>query len=382
MTTIKQTENASQLGKELPIIGILGDGQLSMMMVQAYQALGGRAFVFGGSDDGPASQVADQVFVGKPESVADFQGFFNAVDIVTLENEFLDSQILSRVSASCETPVRPDPDRFGLIEDKLAEKRFFRDLGVSVAEFFEVKEQQELLDEAGYLKLAKGGYDGIGTYRVNNKREAVSVFDTIKSAGVVLFEKAIDYKKELSLIAVRGVSDLVFYPMVETHQEDGTCRYVTYPSNIDESIEREAREQITRIMEKLNTQGVFAFEFFLTQNDQLILNESAPRPHNSGHITLDLADCSQFENHMRAVAGLEIKAPEMIKESMLMVNLLGTRDGAFDAKNVATKIQDPQSSLMLYRKQQSRVKRKMGHVNFWGNEQRKRADQLINSLDV
>ena len=377
MTTSKQ-----QVSQQIPTIGILGDGQLSMMMAQAYQALGGKVFVFAASDNGPASEVADQLFVGDTDSVSDLETFFNAVDIVTLENEFLDSRVLSRVAANCATPLRPNPDRFGLIEDKLAEKRFFQDLGVSVAEFFEVKQEQDLLDVPGYLKLAKGGYDGIGTYRVNNKEQAVEVFNTIKSAGTVLFEKAIDYQKELSLIAVRGLNNLLFYPMVETYQENGTCRYVSYPSNIDAAIEEEAKTQVERIMEKLDTQGVFAFEFFLTKDDQLILNESAPRPHNSGHITLDLADCSQFENHMRAVAGLDIKVPKMLKDSMLMVNLLGTQNGEFDAQSVMANAAGDEASVTLYRKHQSRIKRKMGHINLWGEATMERAKELVRSLEV
>ena len=136
------------------------------------------------------------------------------------------------------------------------------------------------------------------------------------------------------------------------------------------------------MLNKLDTQGLFAFEFFLTNDDQLILNESAPRPHNSGHITLDLANCSQFENHMRAVAGLPLRKPEIVKDSMTMVNLLATKSGAFDFEKIANSINDPDASATLYRKNQSRIKRKMGHVNLWGSNQQQRAENLIRNLDI
>jgi 5-(carboxyamino)imidazole ribonucleotide synthase len=368
--------------QNLPIVGILGDGQLSMMMVQAYQDIGGRAFVFAGSESGPASQVADKLFIGDPESFDDLQEFFEEVDVVTLENEFLDSNFLTLASSRYAKPVLPDPSRFGLIEDKLSEKQFFRETDISIADFIEVKTDRDLLDTPGYLKLAKGGYDGIGTYKVDSREQAVEVFNSIRSAGTVLFETAVDYKKELSLIAVAGSTHVVFYPMVETYQQDGTCSYVSYPAGISNSIEQEARSQVKRILQKLDTRGVFAFEFFLNQEDQLILNESAPRPHNSGHITLDLYNCSQFENHMRAVAGLPIIEPKLMHNSMLMVNLLGNQEGRFDTHSVLSKTRQNQTSVVLYRKANSRLKRKMGHINLWGEGQKQRAEEILLNLVI
>ncbi len=368
--------------QNLPVIGILGDGQLAMMMTEAYQALGGKVFVFGASKKGPASTVADKVVVGNENDAADLAAFFNLVDVVTLENEFNDSVVLSQACSQCDTPMLPDPNRFGLIEDKLSEKNFFRDLGINQAEFFEVKNESQLSDTVGYLKIAKGGYDGIGTYRVNNREEALTCYRKIKSSGTILFETAVDFKKELSLIAVSNSKEIVFYPIVETHQDQGTCRYVNYPAQVSEAIEEQARVKVGDVLRKLNTSGLFAFEFFLSRDDQLILNESAPRPHNSGHITLDLMDCSQFENHMRAVAGLELKAPQVLKESMTMINLLGTRDGEFDAQGLIKKIDDSSSSTKLYRKSHSRMRRKMGHVNIWGSNQQQRAEKLVRELTV
>lgn len=377
MTTPSITSN-----NNLPMVGILGDGQLAMMMAQAYQALGGKVAVFGESDSGPASQVADTLFVGNPNELADLEGFFNACDVVTLENEFNDSRILGLASAQCNTPVLPDPSKFGLIEDKLSEKQFFAEHGANLADFFEVKTESDLVDAQGYLKIAKGGYDGLGTYRVNNKDEALEIYQKIKASGKILFEHAIAFKKELSLIAVANTNEIVFYPMVETHQEHGTCRYVTFPAGISNEIEQQAQTQVASILKKLDTCGLFAFEFFLTQSDELIINESAPRPHNSGHITLDLNDCSQFENHMRSIAGLTLVKPKVLHDSMTMINLLGTKNADFNADKLLSDIDDPESSTTLYRKSQSRVKRKMGHINIWGANQEQRAEKLVQNLEV
>jgi 5-(carboxyamino)imidazole ribonucleotide synthase len=372
----------TQSDQKLPIIGILGDGQLAMMMAQAYQNLGGKVFVFSAAENAPANQCADQVFYGESTSFEAMKEFFEAVDIVTLENEFIDSQLLVTTSEQCSTPLYPDPKRFALIEDKLSEKRFFQDLGLNLAEFFEVKSEQDLLDEPGYLKLAKGGYDGIGTYRVNSKEEALEIYQKIKFSGVILFEKAIDFQKELSMIGVSNGQEVVLYPMVETHQEQGTCRYVSFPSGVSESVEREAKSQVEKILQELGTRGLFAFEYFLGNDNELILNESAPRPHNSGHITLDLNDCSQFENHMRAVAGLELIEPAVLQDSMMMVNLLGTQAGPFNAEKVCGDVNDPNSSVTLYNKTDSKIKRKMGHINLWGPNQEQRAAELVQRLEI
>jgi 5-(carboxyamino)imidazole ribonucleotide synthase len=174
----------------------------------------------------------------------------------------------------------------------------------------------------------------------------------------------------------------VFYPIVETYQEHGTCRYVRYPSAVDEKIEKTAQDYAARILDKLDTKGLFAFEFFITQDDRLILNESAPRPHNSGHITLDLVNCCQFENHMRAVAGFELIEPQIIFDSMTMVNLLATKNDKFDSSKLAGLIGDPNSSTTLYQKSHSRVKRKMGHVNLWGANQMQRAKRIIETSEI
>jgi len=148
----------------LPLIGILGDGQLSMMMAQAYQSIGGKVFVFGSNVDSPAGLVADHFVVGSSDSGDDLLDFFNQVDVVTLENEFLDSQLLIDVSNKAKSTLLPAPARFGLIEDKLSENQFFEKLGADVGDFFEVKSTDDLIDASGYLKLAKGGYDGVGTF--------------------------------------------------------------------------------------------------------------------------------------------------------------------------------------------------------------------------
>ena len=156
----------------------------------------------------------------------------------------------------------------------------------------------------------------------------------------------------------------------------------SYPAGVSEQVEEDARKQVGAIMRKLDTRGLFAFELFLTQDDQLIMNESAPRPHNSGHITMDSMDCSQFENHMRSVAGIEMLHPKAQHASMTMLNLLGTRNGDFDPASLMEDINDPQTGTTLYRKLQSRTKRKMGHINVWGENHWSRACELVKRLDV
>lgn len=368
----------------LPTVGILGGGQLSVMMSQAYQSLGGQVIAYGESTDEPAASIADRFLIGAKDDKEELRALFEQVDVVTLESEFFDAGLLIDVSATTSTPVLPDPNEYRRIEDKLSENIFFQKLGIPVADFFVVEGEQDLLEKPGFLKLSKGGYDGIGTQRVANLDEAKTTFKQLSKAGMVLFEEEIICLKELSLIAVSSEreSTLVFYPLVETIQEQGTCRYVVFPAGVSAAVEEQARAMVAKVMNELGTSGLFAFEFFLTTGGELILNESAPRPHNSGHITLDSMDCSQFENHMRAIAGLELISPTATKESATMVNLLATQEGLFDESKVLSQINDPQLTVNLYGKKYLRIKRKMGHINLWGEQQRERADALLSYLEL
>ncbi len=366
----------------LPTVGILGGGQLASMMSEAYQQLGGTVSIFCETQDCPAITVADSHTIGDPNKLEQLLAFFESVDLITLENEFIDSQLLIDAMTQSETAVYPDPRRYQLIEDKLSENLFFRNLGVPIGDFFEVTSTADLIDAPGYLKLIKGGYDGIGTYKVSNKDQATETYERITCAGTVIFENEITFDKELSLIAVANSKEFVFYPLVETHQIDATCRYVNYPAGVSADIEARAKEMVATIMRALDTQGLFAFELFLTKDGDLYINESAPRPHNSGHITLDSMNCSQFENHMRAVSGLPLINPQAVKDHAIMVNLLGTQDGDFNPEQVLSVIDDQELTVKFYNKKKSRVKRKMGHINLWGNNTWERAKKLVAELEI
>lgn len=365
---------------DLPVVGILGDGQLAAMMAEAYQELGGVAAVFCGTHDAPAAVVAKRVMVAD-DAENSLENFFQSVDIMTLENEFHSARELLALQEKTGTPVLPDPSSYLKIEDKLSENKLYDALNIPVAEYWVVHTGEDLVDQPGYLKLTKGGYDGKGTYRVESRVEAEEIFARIQASGEVIFEREIKHSKELSLVVAAQGQDMVFYPLVETHQEQGTCRYVDFPAQVSEQVERDAREIVTRLMQNLDTSGVFAFELFLDQDGTVLLNESAPRPHNSGHITLDSMNCSQFENHMRAVAGLELIEPQAVRDSMVMVNLLATRDDEFDAEALIAEIGQQDLTVKLYDKKNSRKMRKMGHINIWGDDKWSRARDLVERLD-
>jgi len=352
------------------------------MMNDAYHAIGGRTHVLGATAEAEAHQLADLSTIGDIHSLDDLLSFFKAVDVVTIENEFIDSEILIEASKQTGVRVIPEPEGYSAIEDKLSENRFFESVGAAIAEYKEINSIEDLPDEIGYLKLAKGGYDGIGTYRVETREQAIDLFKKMQSQGTVIFESAIDFKKEVSLVVAKSGEQLVFYPLVETHQDAGTCRYVSFPAGVSEEVEQHAQKMVGKIMQGLGCNGLFAFELFLTQDDQLLVNESAPRPHNSGHITIDSTDCSQFENHMRAVAGIELKQPKIHFPAAMMINLLATKDGVFDEQDVYSAVKDDKTAVRLYGKKTSRVKRKMGHINIWGDNLWQRARALTDNVDI
>ena len=376
------SQSSTSIPTPIPTIGILGDGQLAAMMARAYRGLGGKVAVYGESATSPAGTHASRFVEGSAGDNEKLLAFMRSVDIVTLENEFYPSQQLIDLSEQSGTPIYPEPRRYQFIEDKLSEKKYFDGLGVAVAPYAEITNSNQLKEEPGYLKLAKGGYDGIGTYFVATRREAIAVFERIKNSGQVLFEQQINYQKELSLVAASGVGGNVYYPLVTTHQEEGTCRYVSYPAEVSHDIEQQAQAMVAAILDGLGTRGLFAFELFLTQDNRLILNESAPRPHNSGHITLDLHTVSQFDTHMRAVAGLPLAQPQARFKAALMVNLLASRAGEFAAADVTKELTRENQTVELYGKAMSRPKRKMGHVNLWGDNLWQRAKHIVENLDI
>jgi len=357
-------------------LGIIGGGQLARMSAyQAYRLGMQVGAVCSPSGTDPMEQLTPHIFRGDVSGYETLMEIAKWADVITLENEFLDADVLARVQKDSGTPVYPSPETFRLIENKRIEKETFRDAGIPVAGFMVITSENDL-KKAGaklgwpfVLKSSKGGYDGYGNAMVANQDEARKGFNKLggNDGREVIAEETIEFVKELAVMVARNEHGAVAYPCVETIQENHICTKVIAPARVERHIREKCEALALKAAEAIDGKGMFGFEFFLTGDGELLLNESAPRPHNSGHYTIEACQASQFENHVRAVAGLPLVKPEMRTNTAVMINLLGQGDG--DAVLRCSEVPDSDNEdvhIHSYGKLKCRTGRKMGHYTVLG----------------
>lgn len=364
-------------------LGILGAGQLARM--SAYQAFryGIEVAVFTGSPASLGSSSVEPTSLVTPFSTeAPFRDIEAMVDfaldcdVITLENEFIDADILRRVRDASGKPMYPAPETFDLIGDKRSEKETFEKAGIAVTPWAVLAnvEQARIFGEVhGYpfvVKSSKGGYDGYGNETVHNADEAEKAWGSLGGYArrEVIAEAFVNFRMELAVQVARNHTGIVVYPCCESIQEGHICKTVIAPARISEALRHKAEELAVAAVEAIDGIGLFAFEFFLTHDDSILLNESAPRPHNSGHYTIEGCVTSQFENHVRAVLGLPLGSTRLRRNAAVMVNLLGKRNHPAIAEQTATLFHTEDAHLHVYGKKSSKVGRKMGHVTVLGDD--------------
>ena len=312
---------------------------------------------------------------------------------MTLENEFIDSEILAKAQKQSGTNIFPSPHSFAKIENKLIEKRTFEEAGIPVTPYQLVKTIDHLKrfgEEYGWpyvLKSSKGGYDGYGNETVNSIGEAKKAFDNLGGHNDhnIIAEAFVDFTHELAVQVARNETGHVVYPCCETVQENHICVGVKSPAPVSQSIQKEAQEMAVKATKAIDGKGIFAYEFFLTKNGNLLLNESAPRPHNSGHYTIEGCITSQFENHIRAVMGLPLGSTKLSSPAVAMVNLLGTYERKAQVDNALNALDVSDGHLHIYGKLESRTGRKMAHYTLLGEtveEIYSRASKLTHDINI
>jgi 5-(carboxyamino)imidazole ribonucleotide synthase len=349
---------------ELPVlapgatIGILGGGQLGRMLAQAATKLGLRAHVFAPEADSCAVAVADARTIAAYEDEAALSRFAAAVDRVTYEFENIPATAARFIAA--RKPVLPDPKVLETTQDRLAEKKFVNRLGVGTAPFAEVNSEADLkaaIDKIGVpavLKTRRLGYDGKGQAAIRAAGEAAAAWQAV-SARPSILEGFIDFVREISVVAARGrAGELVAYEPIENDHRNHILHHSRVPAAISPALADEAIAIAEKIADALGYVGVIAVEMFVTRDGRLLVNELAPRVHNSGHWTLDGASVSQFEQHLRAISGWPLAHPRRLGK-VEMTNLIG--DEVTSAPPSA-----PGVAVHLYGKREARPGRKMGHV--------------------
>ncbi|QDU92364.1 5-(carboxyamino)imidazole ribonucleotide synthase [Lignipirellula cremea] len=344
-------------------IGVLGSGQLGRMFTLAARRLGYRVHVYSPDDDTPAGQVADQEvrsLYSNLDAVADFA---RQVDVVTFEFENVPPDTIEIVNAIA--PVHPAGHVLYTTQHRIREKSFLRSLGIPVTPFRAIRSWEELRNQGkddlpGILKTAAWGYDGKGQVKVQTQQDLESAWAGLKCDEAVL-ERFVDFDAELSIVAARGRDGSVaFYGPFNNMHANHILDASTTPSKLPQAIIDDAIDIARAILTEFELIGVLCVEFFLTTDGKLLVNELAPRPHNSGHLTIDAHATCQFEQQVRAVCGLPLGAATQLRPAA-MVNLLGEvwrRGEPSWAKALAVK----ELKLHLYGKRETRVGRKMGHL--------------------
>jgi 5-(carboxyamino)imidazole ribonucleotide synthase len=344
-------------------LGVVGGGQLGRMLAEAAAPLGVEVVVLDPTPDCPAATVADQI-VADFDDAAAVRELADSADALTYEIELADPAALADAAAAAGVPVHPDPETLRTIQDKLVQTRAFADRGIPVPEFRPVDSRADLedaLDDLGrpaMLKARTGGYDGRGNVPVESADDAAPV-------GVegALVEKFVEFDRELSVIGVRGNGERAAFPVVENIHEAEILRETVAPARTDPTVRERAREVALDVLDAMDGRGVFGIELF-ERDGEILVNEVAPRPHNSGHYSIEGTHCSQFEQHVRAVLGAPLGETDL-RAPTAMANILGNEDGESrpaDLRGVEAALRAPAVSLHWYGKREVRPLRKMGHV--------------------
>lgn len=345
-------------------IGVLGSGQLGRMFAIAARRMGYRVHTLSPDEDTPTGQVADLEINAPYEDLDAIYRFASAVSVVTFEFENVPAETAA-AAARC-APVRPSGQVLHVTQHRLREKTFLAQAGLPLTPFRRVNNPDELTEAAeaiglpAILKTAGFGYDGKGQYRVFSPADFESAWQAVGEAEAVL-EAFVDFDREISVVAARSLTgEFIHYGTIENHHEKGILDLSIAPARVASTITRDAVEITRTILEKLEVVGVLCVEFFVRKNGQLLVNELAPRPHNSGHLTFDANVTSQFEQQLRAVCNLPFGAVTQLTPAA-MANLLGDfwDPGEPDWAAAASV---PDVKLHLYGKLSPRPGRKMGHL--------------------
>ena len=366
------------------ILGIIGGGQLGMMLTEAAKKMPehiSKVIVLDPNENCSAS------LVGAEQIVADFKdkdsiiNLANQVDIITYEIESGDSDVLKSVENKAE--INPSPETLKTIQDKFLQKTFLQNHNIPVPEFIKVdniEEVKEGLKKFGYpalLKARRDAYDGKGNFKIDSENEIETAYDYFKGQKLML-EKFVPFKMEVSVIASRNTKgEIKTYPLVENIHEKNILRETIAPSRTSNEVSEKAEKIASNTMDVLKGAGVFGIEMFVTQDDEIVINEIAPRVHNSGHHTLQSSKTSQFEQHLRAILGLDLGSTELLHNT-IMYNILGNLDFQGEYKKI--EISEKNIFLKMYEKKISKPLRKLGHLNIVGFEKQS-IDELLTQLE-
>ena len=338
-------------------IGILGGGQLGSLLCLGAKKLNIKTIVYCDDKDAPAQIYADEFIFGDYKDKIKIQEFVNKVDVVTYEFENIPFETLDLISQYKQ--VKPKPAVNKIVQHRLYEKDFINKCNISTTRYVSIKEKSDLNANVklipALLKTCRLGYDGKGQYKLNNTADLENL--NIDFSQEYILEKLINLKKEFSIILTRfGHSIHSVYEPIENEHENQILKYSKIPADIDEKIISKAKDWASIIADDLDYIGTICVEYFVDKNDNLYVNEIAPRVHNSGHLTINAYNVSQFENHIRAICGLEKQELNKINNAR-MINIIGEEIVSYRSKKYSEN-----EFFFDYGKKEIKKNRKMGHL--------------------
>jgi 5-(carboxyamino)imidazole ribonucleotide synthase len=366
-------------------LGVLGSGQLGRMFAIAARRMGYRVHTFSPESDTPTGQAADVEVVAEYEDLDALRAFASQVDVVTFEFENVPIVAIDAIEAI--TPVRPCGMALHIAQQRAREKQFLADRGFPTAPFGRAASLDELWDAVArvgtpaVIKTAAFGYDGKGQHKVTTPADVEHIWTAIGHQEAVV-EKFVNLQTEVSVVAARGIDgEMTHYQPFENRHRDHILDVTTTPAAITPVLTSRAAEIARHILEELQYVGVLCVEFFVDADGELLVNELAPRPHNSGHLTFDAAVTSQFEQQVRAICALPLGSTRLLTPAAAMANLLGElwEDGE---PNWAAASRFREVKLHLYGKSESRRGRKMGHMTAMGRTTDEALDLVISARDA
>jgi len=372
-------------------LGIIGGGQLGMMITEAAKNLSehiSEITVLDPTENCPAAQAGAKQIVGDFKDELAILKLAEQSDIITYEIESGNTDVLSKLKAKIE----PSPSTLGIIQDKFSQKTFLSENELPVSQFYEITSLSDLhekIKDLGLpvlLKLRRDAYDGRGNFKITSSDEIEKAYQHFDRKSLMV-EKFVNFKMEVSVIAARNTKgDIATYPLVENIHENNILKMTIAPARVSDDVIKDAGEIARKTMEVLKGAGVFGIEMFIDQDDKILINEIAPRVHNSGHHTLQTSNTSQFEQHLRAILGLDLGSTELVHKTV-MCNILGP-DG-FEGKYKPVELKKDNVYLKMYGKDISKPQRKIGHFNVVdlsdsndASELLKTADEIKNSILV
>jgi len=364
-------------------LGIIGGGQLGMMITEAAKNLSehiSEITVLDPTENCPAAQAGAKQIVGDFKDELAILKLAEQSDIITYEIESGNTDVLSKLKAKIE----PSPSTLSIIQDKFLQKTFLSENELPVSQFYEITslgDLHEKIKELGLpvlLKSRRDAYDGRGNFKITSSDEIEKAYNHFDGKSLMV-EKFVNFKMEVSVIAARNTKGKITgYPLVENIHENNILKMTIAPARVSIDVIKNAGEIAKKTMEVLKGAGVFGIEMFIDQDDKILINEIAPRVHNSGHHTLQSSKTSQFEQHLRAILGLELGSTDLVHRTV-MCNILGPY--GFEGKYNPIKLEKDGVYLKMYGKSVSKPQRKLGHFNVVDISNSKDTSELLETAN-